>query len=81
MNANATDSILPAASTLLGWILFSVVSIIAIGYAKFKQEWHAGIIGVVIGIYPYFIPSGPIFWTLGILLTGLLFVPRRHLPW
>lgn len=81
METTDVSSFLPAASTLLGWILFGAVSIIAIGYAKYKQEWYPAVIGVIIGIYPYFIPSGPSFWTLGILLTGLLFVPRRHLPW
>ncbi len=72
---------MPATATVLGWIFFGGVSMIAIGYAKLKQEWFAAIVGVGIGIYPYFFPSGPLFWTLGIGLTVLLFVPRRFLPW
>ena len=72
---------MPATATVLGWIFFGGVSMSAIGYAKLKQEWFAAIVGVGIGIYRYFFPSGPLFWTLGIGLTVLLFVPRRFLPW
>ena len=71
---------LPSGSTVLGWVIFSCVSIIAIGYAKLKEEWYPAIIGVALGVYPYFSPSGPVFWALGTILTALLFLPRRFLP-
>jgi hypothetical protein len=71
---------LPSGSTVLGWVLFSSISIIAIGYAKLKEEWYPAILGVAIGVYPYFFPSGPRFWSLGIVLTALLFLPRRFRP-
>lgn len=66
---------------MMGWIFFGGVSIIAIGYAKLKQEWFAAVVGVAIGVYPYLFPNGWAFWTLGIVLTAALFIPRRFLPW
>lgn len=78
---NLLALVFPAASTLVGWIVFGGISIIAIGYGKLKEEWFPAVIGVGIGIYPYFFPGGPMFWTLGIGLTVLLFVPRRFRPW
>jgi hypothetical protein len=45
-----------------------------------KQEWYPAVVGVAIGVYPYFVPSGPLFWVLGSFLTAAHFVPRRYLP-
>jgi hypothetical protein len=81
MSVAASALVLPATATVIGWVIFGGVSMIAIGYGKLKHEWFAAVVGVAIGVYPYFFPSGPAFWTLGIALTALLFVPRQHLPW
>ncbi|MCH7225614.1 hypothetical protein [Haloferula sp. A504] len=81
MTLASSALVFPATATVIGWVIFGGVSMIALGYAKLKQEWFAAVVGVSIGVYPYFFPSGPVFWTLGVLLTTLLFVPRRHLPW
>ncbi|BCX49939.1 hypothetical protein HAHE_38470 [Haloferula helveola] len=71
---------MPATSLVLGWILFGSIATISIGYAKLKREWYAGLVGGCLAVYPYFFPAGFLFWTLGILLTAALFVPRRFLP-
>ena len=70
---------LQAVSTVLGWLLFGSVGTIAVGYAKMKEEWLPAVLGVALMVYPYFFPSGFVFWFLGIALTLLLFVPRRFL--
>ena len=71
--------VFPATSTILGWVLFGSVGTIAVGYAKMKEEWLPAALGVALMVYPYFFPSGFGFWALGIVLTGLLFVPKRFL--
>jgi hypothetical protein len=69
----------PSAPLVMGWFLFGSIGTVAVGYAKFKEEWFPAVIGVGLMLYPYFFPSGIGFWTIGVLLTILLFVPRRLL--
>ena len=69
----------PAASTIVGWFLFGSIGTIAVGYGKLKEEWLPAILGVALMVYPYFFPSGLVFWAIGILLTVGLFVPKRFL--
>ncbi len=71
--------VFPAASTVLGWLLFGSVGTIAVAYAKLKEEWLPAALGVALMVYPYFFPSGVVFWFVGIVLTVLLFVPKRFL--
>lgn len=71
--------VFPAASTVLGWVLFGSIGTIAVGYAKMKEEWLPAVLGFGLILYPYFFPSGLTFWILGVLLTVLLFVPKRFL--
>lgn len=77
MNLLSAAFVLPAASTVLGWLLFGSIGTIAVGYAKLKEEWLPAMLGFGLMVYPYFFPSGLLFWTVGVLLTVLLFVPRR----
>lgn len=80
MNSDIGSFQLPSAAIIFGWILFGSISIISIGYGKMKQEWYPAVVGVAMGVYPYFVPNGPLFWVLGTALTAALFVPRRYLP-
>ena len=63
----------------MGWLIFGSIGTIAVGYAKMKEEWIPAILGFGLMLYPYFFPSGFSFWFFGVLLTMLLFVPRRFL--
>ena len=72
---------LPAPSLVLGWLLFSCLGMLAVGYGKMKEEWPPAALGVAMMVYPYFIPSGLAFWGIGIALTVLLFLPKRVLGW
>ena len=77
MLSTLTAFVFPATSTILGWFLFGSIGTVAVGYAKMKEEWIPGALGVALMVYPYFFPSGFLFWLFGIVLTALLFLPRR----
>lgn len=62
--------------TILGWLIFGSIGMIAVGYAKMKESWPPGILGVALMAYPYLVSSGWLFWVLGIGLTISLFVWR-----
>lgn len=71
----------PSASLVMGWFLFGCLGMIAVGYAKMKEEWPPAVLGVGLMVYPYFFPSGIAFWVVGIVLTVLLLLPKRILGW
>jgi hypothetical protein len=70
---------MPSASLVLGWFLFGAIGMIAVGYAKLKEEWPPAALGAALMVYPYFIPSGPMFWVVGGVLSLLFFLPKRVL--
>ena len=72
---------IPPASLVLGWFLFGCIGTVAVGYAKWKEEWRPAVLGVVLMVYPYFFPSGTVFWVVGIGLTVALVFPKRLLGW
>jgi hypothetical protein len=69
----------PSTTLVMGWLLFGGIGTVAVGWAKFKEEWFPAAVGVALMVYPYFFPSGIAFWIIGCLLTILLFTPRRFL--
>ena len=71
----------PSPNLVLGWLLFGSLGMIAVGYAKMKEEWPPAALGVGLMIFPYFFPSGIWFWSIGIILTVLLLMPKRVLGW
>ena len=62
------------AATILGWVIFGGIAMIALGWAKLKDDWRPAVLGVALGGFPYFVPSGWLFWVLGVGLTSALFV-------
>lgn len=71
----------PSTSLVLGWLLFGCLGMIGVGYAKMKEEWPPAAMGVGLMVFPYFFPSGVLFWSTGITLTVLLLMPKRVLGW
>lgn len=67
----------PAASTVVGWFVFGAVGTIAVAWGKLKEEWPPAVLGVGLMVYPYFFPSGVLFWVIGCLLTVLFLLPKR----
>lgn len=79
MLTNALAFVLPSASLVLGWFVFGAIGMIAVGYAKMKEEWPPAVIGVALMVYPYVFPSGVMFWLIGIVLSVLFFLPKKVL--
>ncbi|MGB6222139.1 hypothetical protein [Haloferula sp.] len=68
---------LPAASTVIGWIVFGSIGTIAVAYGKLRESWPPAVIGFALMLYPYVFPSGFSFWLTGCLLSILLVLPSR----
>ncbi len=61
---------------LLGWVIFSGISVIALAWGKMKDRWQPMVIGVVMGLYPYLINKGILLWVVGLALTVALFYAK-----
>jgi hypothetical protein len=70
---------LPDPSLVLGWVVFGAIGMIAVGYGKMKGEWPPAAMGFGLMFYPYLIPSGELFWIVGVALSVLFFLPKRVL--
>jgi hypothetical protein len=68
---------MPEPSDLLAMLIFSVVGLIVFRAAKREAQPARLVIGIVLMLYPYFVPGGFWLWFTGILLTGTLFVFRE----
>jgi hypothetical protein len=68
---------MPDPSDLFAMLMFSIVGLLA--FKRGKREVHLPhiIIGLVLMIYPWFVPAGLWLWAAGIVLTGLLFFYRE----
>ena len=55
-------------------LIFSLIGIIAFRSGKREYNIARIIIGLVLMLYPYFVPAGMWVWLAGGALTGLLFV-------
>ena len=55
--------------TIMGWLLFGSIGMIAVGYAKLKEDWRPAVLGAALMGYPYLVSSGWLFWILGIGLS------------
>ena len=62
---------------LLGGIIFSIIGWYAFWYGKKEKNWRALVIGIVLMVYPYFIPNVFWAWGTGIGLTAALFFWRE----
>lgn len=67
---------MPGGAELIGGFIFSSIGLIAFGYGKRMQIWRTMFLGIVLMAYPYFISSLLMLYSLGVLLTGALFVFR-----
>ncbi len=62
--------------SLFGGLLFGLIGTAAFMYAKKEGDVRAGVIGVLLGIYPWFVSSLWLLYGIGILLVAGLFVGR-----
>ena len=61
---------------LLGWLLFSGIGMISCAWGKMKELWQPWVLGVLLMIYPYAIPTGLPMWGVGIALTTAIFFAK-----
>ena len=61
---------------LIGGLIFSSVGFIAFVYGKRMHFWKSMVIGIALMVYPLFVPTNVLLYSLGALLTAALFVFR-----
>ena len=64
------------AVNLFGQILFGAIGLAAFIYGKKQSSFKAMLLGVAISAYPYFVGETWLLYTIGLVLTALLFVWR-----
>ncbi|MDD5226645.1 MAG: amino acid transport protein [Candidatus Omnitrophica bacterium] len=62
-------------SNILGSVLFGSIGLAAFIYGKKQANLKALVIGVVLMIYPYFLQNPVALFTIGAVLTLILFLP------
>jgi len=62
------------AANLFGQILFGAIGLAAFIYGKKQSSFRAMLLGVAIMAYPYFVPETWLLYTIGGVLTVLLFI-------
>jgi hypothetical protein len=67
---------LPSPGTLFAALLFSVIGLAAFMYGRKQARWRAMSIGAALMVYPYFVDSAWLLWTIGAALCVALFVFR-----
>ena len=67
---------MPSPADLLGSLLFGVIGFAAFMYGKKSALWKPMTIGLVLMIYPYFIPQTWLLYAIGCALTASLFLFR-----
>ena len=58
-------------------LVFSIIGLLAFRTGKRDMHLPRIIIGIVLMLYPYFVPGGLWLWGAGIALTAALFVFRE----
>ena len=76
--ANSSEAGMPSfgAAQLLGGLIFGSVGFVAFIYGKRMNVWKPMIIGIALMVYPYFVSTDALLYSLGALLTGALFIWR-----
>jgi hypothetical protein len=64
------------AANLFGQILFGAIGLASFIYGKKQSSFKAMLLGVAISAYPYFVVETWLLYTIGIVLTALLFIWR-----
>jgi len=68
---------LPSPSSLFGAILFGAIGMGAFVHGKRRGLPKPMIIGVLLMVYPYFIPDGTMVFLIGAVLCFLLYLFRE----
>lgn len=63
-------------ANIIGGILFGGVGFVVFAYGKKQLKFKLMSIGIVLMVYPYFIPNTFLLYSIGTILTVGLFVIR-----
>jgi hypothetical protein len=61
---------------LIGGLIFSSVGFVAFVYGKRMHFWKSMLIGIALMVYPLFVSTDVLLYSLGAMLTAALFVWR-----
>ena len=61
---------------LIGGLIFSSVGFVAFVYGKRMHFWKAMLIGIALMVYPLFVSTDALLYSLGAVLTAALFIWR-----
>ena len=65
-----------SAANLFGSFLFGTIGFSVFIYGKKQASFKSMVIGIVLMVYPYFIPQTIFLYLAGIVLVGALFIFR-----
>ena len=63
-------------ANLIGNVIFSSIGFVAFIYGKKNIIWRPMVIGVLMMVYPYFVPGTITMYLIGISLTAALYFWR-----
>ena len=63
-------------ANLIGGLLFGSIGFVAFIYGKRMHVWKPMFLGIGLMIYPYFVSTDVLLYSLGAVLTGALFIFR-----
>ncbi len=61
---------------LIGGLIFSSVGFVAFVYGKRMHFWKAMFLGIALMVYPLFVSTDALLYSLGAILTAALFIWR-----
>ena len=64
------------AANLIGGLIFGGIGFVALAYGKAQADIKIGLIGLVLLVYPYFVPNTLAMYAIGIALTAALYFFR-----
>ncbi len=76
LSPEISGSVFSNPSALIGSLLFGAVGFVAFVYGKKMALWKPMVIGVVLMVYPYFVPQTWLMYTIGCALCLGLYVFR-----
>jgi hypothetical protein len=61
---------------LIGGFIFGIIGWYAFNHGRKEKNYKALVVGVVLMVYPYFIPNTILLYVLGVGITSLLYFWR-----
>jgi len=62
---------------IIGGIIFSIIGWYAFIHGKREKSWRPMVIGIILMVYPYFVPNALLAFAVGIALTAALYFWRE----